>query len=101
MPIDRDTRELLLRWRSLADGDGLQRAYTTMRVLWVLGLASTTIVVVAVAAKLHPAISGVAGMFAGWMIAERHALRGRIPLWQKLKRYIDWNRVQDDLDETT
>jgi hypothetical protein len=59
------------------------------------------VVVLAVVDKLNPAVSGIAGIFAGWMIAERNALRSRLPMWQKLKQYIDWNRVQADLGEST
>ena len=32
------------------------------------------------------------------LIAERNALRSRLPMWNKLKHYIDWNRVQEDLE---
>jgi hypothetical protein len=98
MPIDPETRELLLRWRSLADGNGLPRANAMIRALLVLGIISMAVVVFAVVNKLNPAVSGVAGICAGWMIAERNALRSRLPMWNRLKQYIDWNRVREDLD---
>jgi hypothetical protein len=59
------------------------------------------VVVFAVVDKLNPAVSAVAGILAGWMIAERNALRSRLPMWQKLKQYIDWNRVHADLRDST
>jgi len=98
MPIDPETREHLLRWRSLADGNGLPRANSMIRVLLVLGVISMAVVVFAVVDQLNPAVSGVAGICAGRMIAERNALRSRLPMWNKLKHYIDWNRVQEDLE---
>jgi ABC-type uncharacterized transport system permease subunit len=60
MPIDPETRELLLRWRSLADGNGLPRANAMIRAFLVLGIISMAVVVFAVVNKLNPAVSGVA-----------------------------------------
>jgi len=101
MPIDPETRQLLLRWKSLAEGEGLPRAHATIRMLFLVGIISMAVVVFAVVDKLNPAVSGVAGILAGWVIAERNALRSRLPMWRKLQQYIDWNRVHADPDDFT
>ena len=56
--------------------------------------------VFAVVDNLHPAGSDVAGVFGRWIIAERNALHRQLSMWQKLKQYINWERVHADLCES-
>jgi hypothetical protein len=56
-----------------------------------------SLVVFGVAYGLHPAAIAVAAAAMGWIIAETNALRWRLAQWPTLKRYIDWQRVHEDL----
>jgi hypothetical protein len=101
MPVDTQTQRLLKRWRSLVEGEGLQRAATMAWVLWAVGLVATLFVVFAIFYHLHPALVAGAAAVAGWVIAERNALRMRISQWPIFKTYIDWKRVEEDLKDAT
>jgi hypothetical protein len=92
-----ETRKLLARWQSLEKGDGLRRAASTARMLWVVGLVLFLFVVFGVVYKLHPAAIAAGAAVLGWVTAERTALRTRAAQWPVFKQYIDWNRVQEDL----
>jgi hypothetical protein len=96
--MDNDTRKILTRWQSLEKGDGLRRVVSIARVLWLVGLVLCFFVVVGVAYGLHPVILVVAAAAMGWIIAEGNALRGRLGQWPIFRRYIDWKRVQEDLN---
>jgi hypothetical protein len=95
--MDKDANKLLARWHSLEKGDGLQRARSTARIFWFIGLALCILAVAGVVYGLHRAIVAVAAASMGWIIAERNALRSRLAQWPILRRYIDWKRVQEDL----
>jgi len=95
--VNTETKNLLERWQSLEKDDGLRRADFTARVLWFVGLALFILVAFGVVYGLHPAAVAVAAAAMGWVIAERNALRTRLVQWPVFKRYIDWNRVQEDL----
>ena len=92
-----ETKQLLTRWKSLEKGDGLQRAATTERVMWVVGLVLFLFVVFAVRYGIHPAAVAIAAAVDGWVIAERNALRSRLAQWQIFKNYINWEKVEEDL----
>ncbi|MDR3413484.1 MAG: hypothetical protein P4L87_21435 [Formivibrio sp.] len=95
--MNSETRQLLNRLQSLEQDGGLQRAASTARKLWIVGLALFMVVVFGVLYGLHPALIAVAAGVLGWVIAERNALRVRAAQWPIFKSYIDWKRVQDDL----
>lgn len=95
--MNTETKQLLSRWQSLEKNGGLQRAGSTARVLWIVGLILCIVVVFAVVYRLHPAFVAVTAAAMGWVIAESNALRTRLAQWPIFKSYIDWKRVQDDL----
>jgi hypothetical protein len=95
--MEATTRALLQRWLALADGDGLARATRAARLLWVAGLALTVLVVNGLWFGLHPVAVAVLAGIAGWVIAETNALRSRIAQWPEMRRYIDWDRVREDM----
>ena len=88
---------LLKRLQSLEDGEGLRRAATLSRVLFVVGLLLSIFVGWAIIFRLHPALIAAAAMAVGWVVAERNALRTRVSQWPIFRVYIDWARVRDDL----
>jgi hypothetical protein len=92
------TNRLLIRLDSLEKGDGLRRAKWVGRVLFVVGLLLAIFIGFAVAYGLHPGFIAVAAAAVGWIIAERNALRSRISQWPIMRNYIDWQRVQADLN---
>jgi hypothetical protein len=68
------------------------------RIFWFIGLALCMLVVFGLFYGLHPTIVAGAAAIMGWIIAERNALHTRLNQWTILRRYIDWNRVQADLN---
>lgn len=97
--MNSETKQLLTRWQSLQQGDGLRRVDSTARVLWFIGLVLFIFVVCGVVYKLHPALGAVAAAVMGWVVAERNALRTRRRQWPIFENYVDWNRVHGDLRE--
>lgn len=95
--MNTDPKQLLNRWQSLKEGEGLQRAASMARTLWLVGLALCLFVVFGVVCRLHPALIAVASAAMGWVVAESNALRTRLAQWPIFKTYIDWNRVEEDL----
>jgi|SRR5580658_10123956 hypothetical protein len=92
------TKQLLARLDSLEKGDGLGRAKSVGRALFILGLLLAIFIGFAIAYGLHPGFIAVAGAAVGWIIAERNALRSRISQWPIMRNYIDWQRVRQDLN---
>src|SRR5450631_2456069 len=92
------TNRLLTRLDSLEKGDGLRRAKSVGRVLFLVALLLAIFIGFAVAYGLHPGFIAVAAAAVGWIIAERSALRSRISQWPIMRNYIDWQRVQADLN---
>jgi hypothetical protein len=85
--------------QSLESGNGLKRVALISRLLWFLGLGLFLAVGLGIVYGLHPAaLSAIAGV-AGWIIAECNALRTRLNQWPVFREYVDWNRVQEDLDD--
>jgi len=92
------TKRLLARLDSLEKEDGLRRAKSVGRVLFIVGLMLAIFIGFAVAYGLHPGFIAVAAAAVGWIIAERNALRSRISQWPIMRNYIDWQRVREDLN---
>jgi hypothetical protein len=88
---------LLKRLRSLEEGDGIRRATSLSRILFVIGLLLSMFVGYAIVYRLHPALIAAAALVVGFVIAERNALRSRISQWPIFRGYIDWQRVREDL----
>jgi hypothetical protein len=99
--MNTETRLLLVRWQALERGDGLRRAGSTARALWLGGLVLFLFVALAVVYSLHPAYVAVAAAVMGWTIAEMNALRKRAAQWPIFAKYVDWERVKRDLDDDT
>ena len=93
-----ETKQLLTRWQSLQKDGGLQRVASLGRLLGIVGCVLCLFVVFGVVCRLHPASIAVAAAVMGWVVAERNALRTRAAQWPIFKNYIDWKRVQDDLN---
>jgi hypothetical protein len=90
------TNRLLTRLDSFEKGDGLRRAKSVGRILFVVGLLLAIFIGLAVAYGLHRGFIAVAAAAVGWIIAERNALRSRITQWPIMRIYIDWHRVRED-----
>ncbi len=97
--MTRETKQLLTRWQSLEKDGGLQRVVLFGRLLWMVGCVLCIFVVFGVVYRLHPALIAAAAAVMGWVVAERNALRTRAAQWPIFKNYIDWKRVQDDLND--
>jgi hypothetical protein len=90
---------ILRSWMTLKDGDGIRRARCTSRILSLAALVLTVIVVFGVVRGGMPATLLVAmSISIGWLLAERNAIDLRRRQWPFVSRYIDWNRVQNDLE---
>jgi hypothetical protein len=101
MPVDIETKRLLARWHALSHADGLQRAKSMALTLWIVGLAVTIFVVVAIAKGFDATLIAVGAAVVGWIIAETNALRTRIAQWSTFKTYLDWQRIEKDLRDAT
>jgi len=95
--MERGAKNLLKRWQSLEEDNGLQRARFIARTLWLVGLALCLFVLLGVVFKLPSAVVAISATVMGWRIAESNALRTRIAQWPILRRYIDWKRVREDV----
>ena len=69
------------------------------RVLSIVGFVLLMFVVFGVIYGLHPVLIAVAAAVMGWVVAERNALVTRAAQWPIFKSYIDWKRVQNDLND--
>ena len=101
MPIDAETKHLLLRWQALNKSDGLQRAKSMALTLWIFGFTVFVVVAVALAKAHSTVLVACGGAVAGWLIAETNALRNRIAQWNTFQRYLDWQRIEQDLKDVT
>src|SRR5512138_2184066 len=97
MPIDAETKRLLLRWHALSNPGELQRVKARALTLWIFGLIVFLVVGVAIAKGQSAVLVAGGGMVVGWLIAETNALRSRIAQWDTFKRYLDWTRIEQDL----
>jgi fatty acid desaturase len=96
--MNTETQQLLHRWQSLRSGVGLARAASLARVLWFLSLVLCLVVVAGLWFGFPPVIPVVASVIMGWVVAERNALKSRMAQWHVVAGYIDWVRVDNDLD---
>jgi hypothetical protein len=98
--MDPHSKKLLLRWQALRKSDGLPRASSLARALWVSGFVLCLIVVFGIVYSWSPVAIAVAAAAMGWVIAESNALRSRLAQWPVFSRYIDWHRVDEDLSSS-
>ena len=89
---------LLKRLHSLENDDGLRRARSLSRALFVVGMLLSIFVGYAIVLGLHPVLIAGAAAIVGFVVAERNALRQRISQWPTFRSYIDWQRVREDLE---
>jgi hypothetical protein len=101
MPIDAETKRLLLRWQALNKAGGLQRAKSMALTLWIFGFIVFVVVAVAIATAHSAVLVACGGALAGWLIAETNALRNRVAQWNTFRRYLDWQRIEQDLKDAT
>ncbi len=95
MNIDGDTKALLNRWEHLRAGDTKAvKREIAVRAIGLLVFSAATFAL-GKGVYLFPASIGFA--LFGWSIAEANALRVRRITWPIFSRYIDWDRVRDDL----
>ncbi len=97
--MDKNSKNLLLRWQALDKGEGIQQVKSTIRRLDLFGFAFSFAIVYCIFFKLHPVFIALAAAALGWVTAERNALKTRMDQWSFLKQYIDWERVEKDLAE--
>ena len=89
---------LLRKWVSLDQGNGLARTKRVSRILTVTSFALFVITFLGATYWSFPRLALIAcAIPAGWLIAERNALDGRMRNWTVMKQYIDWGRVHHDL----
>ncbi|HEY2880943.1 MAG TPA: hypothetical protein VGJ15_00885 [Pirellulales bacterium] len=96
--MDQFSVSLLSRWQSLEKGEGLRAAGKMVRVLQVTGILMSAFAAVAIIYQIHPIVPTLMGVAIGWTIAETNALRSRLGQWSIFRQYIDWHRVNNDLD---
>ncbi len=101
MPVDAETKRLLLRWHSLSQPDALQRVESMALTLWIVGLAVFVLVAILIARGASPILIACGAAVAGWIIAETNALRTRIAQWDTFRKYLDWQRIEQDLKDAT
>ena len=99
MPVDAETKRLLLRWLTLSKPGELQRVKSRAMTLWIFGLIVFLIVAIAIAKAQSPIFIVAGGMVVGWLIAETNALRSRIGQWDTFQRYLDWARIEHDAED--
>ena len=99
--MSNETKQLLTRWQSLRKEKGLQQAAGVAKILWFAGAALCIFVVFGLVYSLHPALTAAGAAAMGWITAERNALLTRVSQWPIIQTYIDWNRVQNDLNNDT
>lgn len=83
---------------TLRNGDGLSQAGRTSRALSLAALSLGILVACGLFSGVVPSWLLVAmSIPIGWLIAERNALDARSQQWQTVSQYIDWSRVENDL----
>ncbi|EEF60870.1 hypothetical protein [Pedosphaera parvula] len=97
--MNNQTKQILTRWQALKNGDGLGRATTMARGLWIIGLGLCVFVIFGIIYRLHLVAVAIPAAALGWIVAERNALLARSVQWPILTAYIDWKRVEADLNK--
>jgi hypothetical protein len=89
---------LLSRWVAIERGDGIEQLRRITRYLTVGAFAiCVAVVLLGIYFALPPLLFVFPGIAIGWLIAERNALQSRVAQWPVIRRYIDWARVDNDL----
>ena len=95
------SHSVLTKWVALKHGDGIVRAKKVSYYLSLITLALCFPVVFGCINGQVPAWLLVALSIAiGWLIAERNALDDRARLWPTISNYIDWSKVERDLQSS-
>ena len=97
MKMESGTKALLTRLKSLEDGEGLKKAYSFCRILQAGVIVLGLLIFVSLYFGLPVLIIIFGALSAGWLIAERNALETRLKQWPEMKQYIDWEKVNRDL----
>jgi hypothetical protein len=100
MPIDAETKKVLLRWQALCHPEGLQRIKSLALWLRLIAIALICFVVLAVGFGLPVVWVVVGALLCGWLSSEAEALRTRLSQWRIFSQYLDWRRIERDLDAT-
>jgi hypothetical protein len=96
--VNLETKLLLKRWESLRSGAGWARAVSVVRLLWFLRLILFFGVAIGLYHQFSPAVLVVVSVVLGWVNAECNALKLRMAQWPIISAYIDWGRVDSDLN---
>jgi len=97
--MEADSRKTILRrWHALHQGEGLKHAMRVCRILWALGFIACLATIACVLLGLHPIFPTLISAVMGWLVAESNALRTRLSQWPVMESYINWDRVQSDLN---
>ncbi len=101
MPVDIKTKKILLRWKALSHPEGLRRTKILANLLSLLASGFTAFVLFAVAMNLSVAWVVVGAFGIGWLGGEAQALRTRLAQWDTFSRYLDWSRIERDIQDAT
>ena len=101
MPIDVETKKILLRWKALSHPDGLRRTRLLAFWLRLISMGCMCLVVFAVALKLSVFLVVVGALGVGWLGGEAEALRNRLSQWGTFSQYLDWSRIERDIQDAT
>jgi len=101
MPVDAETKSVLLRCKGLSQPETLQRAKSIALWLRLAGLVVACLVVVAIAKGFSSVWVAVGAVVVGWLVAETNALRTRLSQWGTFSRYLDWQRIEQDIKDAT
>ena len=92
-------KTILRRWAALERGDGVVRARWVKRGCIIAALVLFEAGWLAGTYWKSPAyVPLMIGVIAGWLIAESNALDYRMRAWPIIRRYIDWERVHQDIE---
>jgi hypothetical protein len=90
-------RQILARWLSLENADGVARARRIRQALVAVSFVAFVVAfVIGVYFKVHPAATTVLGFIAGYLFAEAIALEHRLRMYPTYREYIDWAKVERD-----
>lgn len=94
-----EARIYLRAWLNLHEGDGVQRARRMILMLRIVSLVAGIAVCGGMIFAWHPIAIGVAGVVLGFAGAEAGALMSRLRAWPHNQKFIDWERVREELQE--
>lgn len=94
-----ERRQLLSRWCDLESGRGLETAKSVSKRLSLSALAILVLTaVIGLFTSPFGLVFAIPGILVGYLIAERNALDARAEQWPVFRHYIDWPKVQRDLE---